>query len=88
MALATYGLGTAVFVGLLLWQAGDLKLALLTAGGFLGGFAVFALVGWLALLGCAAARRVDATRAGASPSPRCSAAPAPPSCRWSRCRWA
>jgi putative ABC transport system permease protein len=50
MALATYGLGTAVFVGLLLWQAGDLKLALLTAGGFLGGLAVFALAGWLALL--------------------------------------
>ncbi|MFK3736218.1 ABC transporter permease [Massilia sp. TN1-12] len=50
-ALATYGLGTAVFVGLLLWQAGDVQLALLTAGGFLGGFAVFALVGWLALLG-------------------------------------
>jgi putative ABC transport system permease protein len=49
MALATYGLGTAVFVGLLLWQAGDLKLALLTAGGFLGGLAVFALAGWLAL---------------------------------------
>jgi putative ABC transport system permease protein len=50
-ALATYGLGTLVFIGLLLWQAGDVRLALLTAGGFLGGFAVFALVGWLALLG-------------------------------------
>jgi putative ABC transport system permease protein len=50
-ALATYGLGTVVFVGLLLWQAGDARLALLTAGGFLGGFAVFALAGWLALLG-------------------------------------
>ena len=49
-ALATYGVGTAVFVALLLWQAGDLRLAMLTAGGFLGGFAVFALVGWLALL--------------------------------------
>jgi putative ABC transport system permease protein len=49
MALATYGLGTGVFVALLLWQAGDPKLALLTAGGFLGGFAVFALVAWLAL---------------------------------------
>jgi putative ABC transport system permease protein len=48
-ALATYGLGTLVFVGLLLWQAGDLRLALLTAGGFLGGLAGFALVGWLAL---------------------------------------
>jgi putative ABC transport system permease protein len=50
-ALATYGLGTAVFVGLMLWQAGDVNLALLSAGGFLGGFAAFALVGWLALLG-------------------------------------
>ncbi|WP_036169543.1 ABC transporter permease [Massilia sp. 9096] len=48
-ALATYGLGTLVFVGLLLWQAGDVRLALLTAGGFLGGLAAFALIGWLAL---------------------------------------
>jgi putative ABC transport system permease protein len=48
-ALATYGLGTLVFIGLLLWQAGDLRLALLTAGGFLGGLAAFALIGWLAL---------------------------------------
>jgi putative ABC transport system permease protein len=59
MALATYGLGTAVFVGLLLWQAGDLKLALLTAGGFLGGLAVFAQVGWLALLGLRSLRGVS-----------------------------
>jgi putative ABC transport system permease protein len=59
MALATYGLGTAVFVGLLLWQAGDLKLALLTAGGFLGGLAVFALVGWLALLGLRSLRGIS-----------------------------
>ncbi|MQR01664.1 ABC transporter permease [Glaciimonas soli] len=49
MVLATYGLGTLAFIGLLLWQAGDLKLGLLTALGFLGGFAVFALVSWLAL---------------------------------------
>jgi putative ABC transport system permease protein len=49
MALATYGLGIVVFVALLLWQAGDAKLALITAGGFLGGFGVFALVAWLAL---------------------------------------
>jgi len=49
LALATYGLGGAVFVGLLLWQAGDPKLALLTAGSFVGGLAVFALAGWLAL---------------------------------------
>jgi putative ABC transport system permease protein len=59
MALATYGLGTAVFVGLLLWQSGDLKLAMLTAGGFLGGLAVFALVGWLALLGLRSLRGVS-----------------------------
>jgi len=49
LALATYGLGVLTFVGLLLWQAGDLMLALTTAGGFLGGLALFALVGWLAL---------------------------------------
>ncbi|MDB5825208.1 MAG: transporter permease [Herminiimonas sp.] len=47
--LATYALGLISFVGLLLWQAGDLRLGMLTAGGFLGGLAVFALVGWLAL---------------------------------------
>ncbi|WP_370663820.1 ABC transporter permease [Massilia violaceinigra] len=46
MALATYGLGLIVFVGLMLWQAGDVTLALSTAAGFLGGFAVFALVAW------------------------------------------
>jgi putative ABC transport system permease protein len=49
MTLATYGLGLASFVALLLWQSGDLRLGALTAGGFLGGFALFALVGWLAL---------------------------------------
>ncbi|GAB3546939.1 FtsX-like permease family protein [Noviherbaspirillum agri] len=45
--LATYALGLTAFIGLLLWQAGNPKLGLLTAAGFLGGFAVFALVGWL-----------------------------------------
>jgi putative ABC transport system permease protein len=49
VTLATYGLGLACFIGLLLWQAGNLKLGLLTAAGFLAGLAVFALVGWLAL---------------------------------------
>jgi putative ABC transport system permease protein len=49
MTIATYGLGLATFVGMLLWQAGDVKLALLTAAGFLGGLAVFALLGWLCL---------------------------------------
>jgi len=50
-ALATYGLGVGVFLLLLLWQAGDARMALLIAGGFLGGFAVFALVAWLCLQG-------------------------------------
>ncbi|HWJ96404.1 MAG TPA: FtsX-like permease family protein, partial [Telluria sp.] len=50
MAVATYGLGIVVFMSLLLWQVGDSKLALITAGGFLGGFGVFALAGWVALL--------------------------------------
>ena len=49
LALATYGLGIAAFVVLLLWQAGDVTLAMLTAAGFLGGFALFGLVGWLGL---------------------------------------
>ncbi|MFM9438030.1 putative ABC transport system permease protein [Janthinobacterium sp. CG_23.3] len=49
LALATYGLGLGSFVLLLLWQAGDAQLALLTALGFLGGFALFALVAWLGL---------------------------------------
>ncbi len=49
MVLLTYGVGIATFVALLLWQAGDLQLALLTAAGFLGACGVFALVGWLAI---------------------------------------
>lgn len=49
LALATYGLGVGVFLLLLLWQAGDTKLALMTAGGFLGGLGLFALVAWLGL---------------------------------------
>ncbi len=49
LTLASYGLGICAFVGLLLWQAGDPKLSLLTAAGFLGGFAGFALIGWLSL---------------------------------------
>ncbi|WP_338679525.1 FtsX-like permease family protein [Janthinobacterium sp. TB1-E2] len=49
LAVATYGLGIAAFVVLLLWQAGDVKLALLTAAGFLGGFALFGLAGWLGI---------------------------------------
>ncbi len=47
--VATYLLGLASFTGLLLWQAGDLRLGLLTAGGFMAGLAAFSLIGWLAL---------------------------------------
>jgi putative ABC transport system permease protein len=48
-ALATYGIGMAGFVALLLWQAGDWQMALYTALGFIGAFVVFGLVGWLGL---------------------------------------
>jgi putative ABC transport system permease protein len=51
MAIVTYGVGVLAFLGLLLWQTGDTRLALMTAGGFLGAFAVFALVAWIALAG-------------------------------------
>jgi putative ABC transport system permease protein len=49
-AVATYGLGIAAFGALLLWQSNDLKLAGVTGGGFLLGFGVFALAGWIGLL--------------------------------------
>ncbi|WEF33164.1 ABC transporter permease [Pseudoduganella chitinolytica] len=54
--LATYGLGLGAFVVLLLWQAGDLKLALMTALGFLAAFGLFALAGWLGLVALRRAR--------------------------------
>jgi putative ABC transport system permease protein len=75
LALATYGLGIAGFVALLLWQAGDVKLALLHGAGFLGASPVRA--GGLAGHPLAATLRgASITRAGASPSP-----PAAPSGR-------
>ncbi len=49
LALLTYGSGLCAFIALLLWQAGDNKLGWLTAAGFIGGTAVFALIGWLCL---------------------------------------
>ncbi|MDY7579233.1 FtsX-like permease family protein [Herbaspirillum sp. RTI4] len=57
LTLLTYALGTAVFVGLLLWQAGDVKLGLLTAAGFLGACGAFSLLGWLALKALKSVRR-------------------------------
>lgn len=50
-ALATYVLGLATFIGLMLWQAGNVKLGLLTAGGFLAALLLFALAGWMCLRG-------------------------------------
>ncbi len=41
-----YGLGALGFALLLLWFARDLKLGLMIAGGFLGGFLLFAGVAW------------------------------------------
>lgn len=49
LTLLTYASGLSMFVGLLLWQAGDIKLGLLTAAGFLLGMLGFAFVGWLAV---------------------------------------
>jgi putative ABC transport system permease protein len=51
LTLASYALGTTVFISLLLWQARDIKLGLLTAAGFIGALAAFALIGWLCLKG-------------------------------------
>jgi len=38
-----------MFLGLLLWRSGDVKLSLMTAGGFLLGMLLFAGVAWLSL---------------------------------------
>ncbi|WP_019140818.1 ABC transporter permease [Noviherbaspirillum massiliense] len=54
--LASYAFGLLAFLGLLLWQAGNPKLGLLTGLGFLGGFALFAVVGWLCLRSLRSAR--------------------------------
>ncbi|WP_230407600.1 ABC transporter permease [Undibacterium rivi] len=50
LTLATYALGLAMFLGLLLWQTGDIKLGMLTAVGFLGGMLLFALIAWAGVL--------------------------------------
>ncbi len=48
-SVAGYALAMSSFVALLLWQARDLKLGLLTSGGFLGGLLISTLVAWLLL---------------------------------------
>jgi len=49
-ALAVYVLGFASVFALLLWQAGELKLASTVFGGFAAAFAVFAAIGYGALI--------------------------------------
>ncbi|GGI17572.1 ABC transporter permease [Oxalicibacterium faecigallinarum] len=49
MTVTTYALGLLAFVGLLLWQAGNVRLGLMTAAGFLGGLGAFAAISWGAL---------------------------------------
>jgi putative ABC transport system permease protein len=44
-----YAAGTLAFIALLVWQAGEVKLGLITAGGFLLGTALFCALGWLSL---------------------------------------
>src|SRR5712691_9570604 len=48
-ALAVYIVGLAAVFGLLLWQAGELKLAGYVFGGFAAAFAIFAAIGYGAL---------------------------------------
>ncbi|MBY0574495.1 MAG: FtsX-like permease family protein [Undibacterium sp.] len=47
--LITYALGLSMFVALLLWQIGDVKVGLMVAAGFLIGMAGFAVIAWLVL---------------------------------------
>nr|WP_315475472.1 FtsX-like permease family protein [uncultured Undibacterium sp.] len=58
MTLATYGLGLAVFIGLLLWQTGDIKVGLMVAVGFLVGMLSFALIARVCMMGLKRLRNV------------------------------
>jgi putative ABC transport system permease protein len=49
LTLLSYVFGATGFVGLLIWQAGEVKLGLMIAGGFFAGLVVFSLVAWLSL---------------------------------------
>ncbi len=51
-----YGLGLIAFAALTLWSAGDFKVGAITLGGFVGAFALFTLVSFLALRALSAAR--------------------------------
>ena len=49
MTLMSYLLGLGMFLSLLMWQTGDVRLGMMTAGGFLIGVLVFTLIAWLAI---------------------------------------
>lgn len=49
LTIMSYVLGLSMFVLLLLWQTGDQKVALMTAGGYLGGILIFSLFAWLSV---------------------------------------
>ena len=51
-----YALGLVAFAALTLWSAGDVKVGAITLGGFVGAFALFTLIAWLALRALSAAR--------------------------------
>ena len=51
-----YGLGLIAFAALTLWSAGDVKVGAITLGGFVGAFAVFTLLSFLALRALSGAR--------------------------------
>ncbi|MFZ6820377.1 ABC transporter permease [Undibacterium sp. Ji22W] len=51
MTLLTYVLGLGIFIGLLLWQTGDVKVGLLVAAGFVIGLLFFSLIAWLSIFG-------------------------------------
>ncbi|MBC3876057.1 FtsX-like permease family protein [Undibacterium sp. LX15W] len=49
MTLLTYAFGLGIFVALLLWQTGDVKVGLLVAAGFIVGLLLFSLIAWLSI---------------------------------------
>ena len=63
LTIVTYALGLVMFVGLLLWQTGDVKLGLLTAAGFLIGVIGFAFIAWCCVLSLKRVRGVFQTTA-------------------------
>jgi len=58
LTIATYVLGLSMFVGLLLWQTGDVKLGLLTSAGFLVGLVGFAIISWFCVMSLKRIRNV------------------------------